>query len=80
MSYSTFSVIVKTDNDANEIKHYFTENFKYFNVKHFLEPFSGFICQANENWKEFSFERFPDNFFKDQEAVEQYFGEGIKKE
>ncbi len=48
MSYKTFNIIVKTENDENEIKEYLSNNFKFFNVKQIFEPFSGLVCQANE--------------------------------
>ncbi|SMC43935.1 hypothetical protein [Moheibacter sediminis] len=45
--------------------------------KHFFEPFAGLICQANENWKDYPFDKFPDEYFKNQIEVENYFGEAI---
>ncbi|SMC43924.1 hypothetical protein SAMN06296427_102233 [Moheibacter sediminis] len=36
MSYRTFNIIIKTENDESDIKDYLLNNFKFFNVKAFF--------------------------------------------
>lgn len=73
MSYRTYNIIVKIENDKTDIKEYLSNHFRFFNIRKFHEPFNGFICQANEKWKDFPYEKFPDNYFSNQEEVENYF-------
>gem|GEM_PF-1072766 len=75
MSYKTINLIVKVENDEDSLKNYLQENFKFFNIKTFHQPFLGIVCQANEYWKEYPFEKFPDNYFANQNEVENYFEE-----
>jgi hypothetical protein len=77
MSYNTHNIIVTIENDENELIVYFSENFKFFNTKIFYTPFRGIVCQSFESWTDYPFDNFPDNFFKNQIEVENYFGNGI---
>ncbi|WP_157957255.1 hypothetical protein [Winogradskyella tangerina] len=66
------------DNDNSEIKDHLLNNFKFFNNRIFFEPFKGFVCQSSDRWKSHPFEKFPDNFFKNQDEVENHFEYGIE--
>lgn len=79
MSYSTHNIIIKIDNDENELLEYFSKNFKFFNTKKFYTPFEGIACQSNDKWTDYPFDKFPDNFFTNQSEVEKYFGNGIQQ-
>ena len=73
MSYRTFNIILKTDDDSHTIQKYLSAHFQYFSIREFFSPFSGYICQVNEQMKDRSFDSFPDSTFTDQEEVEDYF-------
>lgn len=77
MSYKTYNIIIKIneESEVENLKKSLGEAFKFYNIREFFTPFKGIACQASENFKEYPFERFPDNFFKNQEEVEDYFSE-----
>lgn len=79
MSYHTYSIIIKADKEIPEVKKSLLEDFKFSNVKEFFTPFKGIICQTSESFKQYPFDRFPDNFFKSQDEVENYFSETENK-
>lgn len=79
MSYRTFNIIIKIENDKEQIKEFLDFNFKFFNIREFFTPFNGYACQANENWKDHSFEKFPEQFFKHQDEVENHFDYKIEE-
>lgn len=78
MSYRTFNIIVKLENDKKEIVDYLSNNFQFFNIREFFEPFNGIVCQANEKWKDYPFEKFPNHHFKDQNEVANHFDYDIE--
>lgn len=75
MSYKTYNVIVKIsqESEKEQLKNLLNESFKFYNIREFYTPFKGIICQANDNFKRYAFDQFPDNFFRDQDAVEDYY-------
>ena len=75
MSYHTYSIVIKADKEIADLKKYLLEDFKFSNVREFFTPFKGIICQTSESFKQYPFDRFPDNFFKSQDEVEKHFSE-----
>jgi hypothetical protein len=77
MSYRTYNIIIKINEESEkeDLKNRLTEYFKFYNIREFFTPFRGIVCQANNKFKEYSFEQFPDQFFRDQDEVEDYYSE-----
>lgn len=75
MSYKTYNVIarINQESEKEQLKSFLSESFKFYNIREFYTPFTGIICQANDNFKRYEFDKFPDNFFIDQDAVEDYY-------
>lgn len=77
MSYRTYNIIIKINEESEkeDLKNRLTEYFKFYNIREFFTPFRGIVCQANNKFKEYSFEQFPDKFFRNQDEVEDYYSE-----
>lgn len=77
MSYRTYNIIIKIneETETEDLKNRLTEHFKFYNIREFFTPFRGIVCQANNKFKEYSFEQFPDQFFRNQDEVEDYYSE-----
>ncbi|NPA10606.1 MAG: hypothetical protein GXO46_16665, partial [Chlorobi bacterium] len=77
MSYRTYNIIIKINEESEkeDLKNRLTEYFKFYNIREFFTPFRGIVCQANNKFKEYSFEQFPDQFFRNQDEVEDYYSE-----
>lgn len=77
MSYKTYNVIIKIneESEVENLKTSLREVFKFYNIREFFTPFKGMVCQAGESFKHYPFEKFPDNFFKNQDEVEDYFSD-----
>jgi hypothetical protein len=74
MSYRTYSIIIKEDKDKlSELKQIMNDNFKFHHVREIYTPFTGIVCQSNETFKKVSFEKFSDNFFKNQQEVQDFY-------
>lgn len=77
MSYRTYNIIIKINEESEkeDLKNRLAEHFRFYNIREFFTPFRGIVCQANNKFKEYSFEQFPDQFFRNQDEVEDYYSE-----
>jgi len=73
MSYRTYSFILKNENDNELLKEQITKEFPFHWVREIFTPFRGLVCQVFHSYREVDYERFPDQYFKDQDEVEAYF-------
>lgn len=73
MSYRTYSFITKNEVDNELLKEQITKEFPFHWVREIFTPFRGLVCQVFHSYREVDYERFPDQYFKDQDEVEAYF-------
>jgi hypothetical protein len=73
MSYRTYSFITKTEGDNELLKAAITKEFPFHWVREIFTPFRGVVCQVFHSYREVDYQRFPDQRFKNQEEVEDYF-------
>jgi len=73
MSYRTYSFITKTDGDNELLKAEIAKEFPFHWVREIFTPFRGLICQVFHSYREVEYQRFPDQHFKNQDEVEDYF-------
>lgn len=73
MSYRTYSFITKTEGDNELLKAEIAKAFPFHWVREIFTPFRGVICQVFHSYREVDYQRFPNEHFKNQEEVENYF-------
>lgn len=79
MSYRTYSFILKDEDNNESLKEQITNEFPFHWVREIFTPFRGLVCQVFHSYREVEYERFPDQYFKNQEEVEDYFENHTEK-
>ncbi|MFP9099836.1 hypothetical protein ACLI09_12360 [Flavobacterium sp. RHBU_24] len=75
MSYTTSTIVIKTDSETEQLALELEELFKYYKVRPVFSPFKGVVCQLNEAYKQYPYENFKEDFFKSQEHATEYFSQ-----
>ncbi|QEM13024.1 hypothetical protein [Mucilaginibacter rubeus] len=66
MSYITYNLIAKIENNRDALIEALTKNLRYQYVHEFFTPFHGVVCQTNDNLREIPFTRFTEENFNNE--------------
>ncbi|MFS2189907.1 hypothetical protein ACCC92_24740 [Mucilaginibacter sp. Mucisp84] len=66
MSYITYNIIAKVENNREALIDNLTKNLKYQYVHEFFTPFHGVVCQTNDNLREIPYTRFKEGEFNNE--------------
>lgn len=66
MSYITYNIIAKIENNRDALIDNLTKNLRYQYVHEFFTPFHGVICQTNDNLRDISLTQFKQEQFNNE--------------
>jgi hypothetical protein len=66
MSYITYNIIAKVENNGDALIDNLTKNLRYQYVYEFFTPFHGVICQTNDNLRDIPFGQFKEESFNNE--------------